>query len=121
MTSINIAAYGEYYSKGSHALRKEKVTHLHFFLHDVLSGQNPIAIKAAASNRTQADDKSPAPFGSVFVACWNPVSKRDRELEVVGGKGKFRMANEFAKVKTNFLNVATSDAVLEYNVTLVHS
>lgn len=60
-----VPSYGEYYSKGSHVPRKEKVTRLdHFFLHDIVSGKSPCAVvKVAGSNRTQAGDISPAPFG----------------------------------------------------------
>jgi hypothetical protein len=58
-----VPSYGEYYSKGSHVPRKEKVTRLHFFLHDIVSGKSPSAVvKVAGSNRTQAGDISPAPF-----------------------------------------------------------
>jgi len=168
------AAYGEYYTKSRHVPRKEKVTRLHFFLHDILSGKNPSAVKVAGSNRTEGD-KSPTPFGSVYaiddplkvgpepdsktignaqglylsssqdyskftiVMCVdfgftegkfkgssfsvfsrNPVTEADREVAVVGGRGTFRMARGFAKVKTSHFNATNGDAVLEYKVTLIH-
>ena len=168
-------AYGEYYTKSTrHVPRKEKVTRLRFFLHDILSGKNPSSVKVAGSNRTEGD-KSPTPFGSVYaiddplkegpepdsktignaqglylsssqdyskftiVMCVdfgftegkfkgssfsvfsrNPVTEAGREVAVVGGRGKFRMARGFAKVKTSYFNATTGDAILEYKVTLIH-
>ncbi|KAF9676133.1 hypothetical protein SADUNF_Sadunf09G0106500 [Salix dunnii] len=163
-------AYGEYYTESRHVPRKEKVTRLHFFLHDILSGKNPSAVKVAGSNRTEGD-KSPTPFGSVYaiddplkegpepdsntignaqglylsssqdyskftivmgvdfgftegkfkgssfsVFSRNPVTEADREVAVVGGRGKFRMARGFAKVKTSYFNATTGDAILEYKM-----
>ncbi|CAK7329528.1 unnamed protein product [Dovyalis caffra] len=169
-----VPAYGEYYSERRHVPRREKVTHLHFFLHDILSGKNPTAVKVAGSNRTEGD-KSPTPFGSVFavddplrvgpepdskivgnaqglylsssqdyskftimmymdfafttgkfngssfgVFSRNPVSEAHREVAVVGGRGKFRMARGFAEIKSSYFNATNGDAILEYKVTLIH-
>ncbi|XP_022726820.1 dirigent protein 4-like [Durio zibethinus] len=150
-----------------------KVTHLHFFLHDTLSGKNPSAVKVARPNITTAFSGTPTPFGSVFAVddpltvgpdltsevvgnaqgIWvstgqdvltlvvyldfgftrgefngssfsvfsrNPITKTEREVAVVGGRGKFRMATGFAHLRTYFLNSTSSDAIVEYNVTLIH-
>ncbi|OWM80384.1 dirigent protein 21-like [Punica granatum] len=43
-------------------LAKEKTTHLHFYLHDIVSGKNPTSIKIAQS---PTSDKSPTLFGIV--------------------------------------------------------
>jgi len=43
----------------------------------------------------------------------NPVWEGDREVAVAGGRGKFRMANGFAKISASFLNATTGDAILE--------
>lgn len=45
----------------------------------------------------------------------NPV----RELAVVGGTGVFRMARGYVMAKTHSLDVATGDAIVGYNVTLI--
>ncbi|XP_042404973.1 dirigent protein 4-like [Zingiber officinale] len=60
------------------------------------------------------------PFnGSSFsVFSQNPIL--ERELAVVGGRGKFRMAQGFAFLRTHTFNVTSGDAVVEYNVTLFH-
>ncbi|MBL2225392.1 hypothetical protein ELJ01_30955, partial [Klebsiella pneumoniae] len=54
------------YTESRNVPRKEKMTRLHFFLHDILSGKNPSAVKVAGSNRTEGD-KSPTPFGSLYA------------------------------------------------------
>ncbi|KAK0583024.1 hypothetical protein LWI29_032594 [Acer saccharum] len=163
-------AHSEYYSKTKSAVHmKEKVTHLHFFLHDILSGKNPSAVMVAHPNRTY--DNSPTPFGSLFaiddplrtgpeptsevignaqglylssnqdinqftivlyadfafttgkfkgssfgVFSRNPVVEPNREVAVVGGRGKFRLARGFAKVTTAYFNGTNGDAILDYKM-----
>ncbi|KAJ7967191.1 Dirigent protein [Quillaja saponaria] len=164
----------DYYSKSvpsSH--RKEKVTHLHFYLFDILSGKKPTAVEVAHANVT-VGPKSATPFGSLYaiddilkdgpetdskvignarglylsssmdnkmtlvlyvdfgftigkfngssiiVFSRNPVTESPRELAVVGGRGKFKMARGFAEVKTHYLNVTNGDAILDYKVTVFH-
>ncbi|WCJ42170.1 Disease resistance-responsive (dirigent-like protein) family protein [Euphorbia peplus] len=59
--------------------------------------------------------------GSSFsVFSRNPVMEADREVAVVGGRGKFRFARGFAKVKSSYFNATNGDAVLDYDVTLIH-
>ncbi|XP_043718316.1 dirigent protein 4 [Telopea speciosissima] len=170
-----LPTHSAYYTeKLNHEEMKEKVTELHFFLHDTLSGKNPTAVLVAHSNNTNGDDlKSTTPFGSVYatndpltegpeltskvignaqglyvssgqdtlslvlyvdfgfttgeyngssisVFSRNPVTEGDRELAVVGGRNKFRMARGFANLKTQYLNVTNGDAVIEYKVTVFH-
>ncbi|XWS55062.1 hypothetical protein CRYUN_Cryun10bG0142900 [Craigia yunnanensis] len=151
----------------------EKVTNLHFFLHDTISGKNPSAVMVARPNMTTAFNDTPLPFGSVFATddpltvgpdlksqvignaqgLWastgedvitlvvymdlgftqgefngssisvfsrNPITQTERELAVVGGRGKFRMAKGFAHLKTYFGNFTSGDAIVEYNVTVIH-
>ncbi|XP_058768672.1 dirigent protein 23-like [Vicia villosa] len=59
--------------------------------------------------------------GSTFAlvgknSAMNPV----REMPVVGGTGLFRMARGYAIAKTHWLDITTGDAIVGYNVTLVH-
>ncbi|XP_061374936.1 dirigent protein 4-like [Gastrolobium bilobum] len=173
--NINVLVSCEYhYADLNGFQQKEKVTHLHFYLFDTLSGNKPSSVEIARPNITTIGEKSPAPFGHAFaiddplregpdekskvignaeglylsssqgekltlvyyvdfgfttgeyngssisVFSRNPVTEKDRELAVVGGRGKFRMARGFAHVRAHFLNPATGDAILEYNVTLLH-
>ncbi|KAI3446226.1 hypothetical protein Pfo_002891 [Paulownia fortunei] len=57
---------------------------------------------------------------SLSVFSRNPITEKHRELAVVGGRGLFRLARGFVVVKTYFLNTTNGDAVLEYNVEVVH-
>ncbi|KAK8567994.1 hypothetical protein V6N13_105936 [Hibiscus sabdariffa] len=151
----------------------EKVTQLHFFLHDTVSGKDPTAVLVARPNFTTAFNNTPIPFGSVFatddpltvgpnltsgvignaqglwastgqdvlnlVVYWdfgftqgkfngssfsmfsrNTITQTEREAAVVGGRGEFRMAKGFAKLKTYFADFSTADAIMECNVTLIH-
>ncbi|GMI88088.1 hypothetical protein like AT4G38700 [Hibiscus trionum] len=164
--------YAQYYSKTvTPRPRREKMTRLHFFLHDILSGQNPSAVMIARPNITGSaisfgtlfaiDDpltvgpqptsktignaqgmyvsssRDPAMFTAVMYADFaftsgrfngssfslfsrNPSSPPVRELAIVGGRGKFRMATGFALIRNSFLNFTTGDTIVEFNVTLYH-
>ncbi|KAK4437667.1 Dirigent protein 15 [Sesamum alatum] len=57
---------------------------------------------------------------SLSVFSRNPITENHRELAVVGGRGHFRLARGFVLVKTYSLNTVNGDAVLEYNVEVVH-
>ncbi|XP_010531506.1 PREDICTED: dirigent protein 15 [Tarenaya hassleriana] len=166
-----------YYSTTKAAkVMKEKMTRVHFYLHDILSGPDPSAVRIAHANVTAAED-SPVGFGSLFaiddpmtvgpeagskgvgnargmyvssskdmknftivmyvdfgfttgrfngssfsVFSRNPVGDGApvREVAVVGGRGRFRMARGFAKIRTHHIDMKTGDAILRYDVTLIH-
>ncbi|KAL4347345.1 hypothetical protein GQ457_17G002250 [Hibiscus cannabinus] len=55
---------------------------------------------------------------SISVFSRNPVTETERELAVVGGRGKFRLAKGFALLKTRFLS--NTNVTVEYNVTVIH-
>ncbi|KAL4183280.1 hypothetical protein AMTRI_Chr11g97380 [Amborella trichopoda] len=50
----------------------------------------------------------------------NPVMNEVREMAVVGGSGAFRFARGYALAKTHSFNDTTGDAVVEYNVEVIH-
>ncbi|KAD5803283.1 hypothetical protein E3N88_14643 [Mikania micrantha] len=51
----------------------------------------------------------------------NPVtSPAVRELPVVGGTGVFRFASGYAEARTFFVNETNGDAIVEYNVYVLH-
>ncbi|CAF2146136.1 dirigent protein 15 [Brassica rapa] len=156
--------------------KEEKVTRLRFYLHDILSGRNPSAVRIAHANLTGGAD-SAVGFGSLFamddpltvgpgkgskeigngrgmyvsaskdirkftivmyadlafttgkfngssisVFSRNPVAEEagEREIGIVGGRGKFRMARGFVKIKTHQIDMKTGDAVLRYDATVYH-
>lgn len=59
--------------------------------------------------------------GSSFaVVGKNSAMNAVREMPVVGGTGLFRMARGYALARTHWINITTGDAIVGYNVTLVH-
>ncbi|KAL5561153.1 hypothetical protein UlMin_030900 [Ulmus minor] len=150
--------------------KKEQVTNLQFYFHDIVSGKNPTAVRVAQAPQTV---KSPTLFGALLVAddpltetpdpksklvgraqglygsvgqqelslimamnygfidgiykgssisilgtnaAMNPV----REMPVVGGTGIFRFARGYAIAQTFWFDAATGDAIVGYNVTVIH-
>ncbi|KAK4424073.1 Dirigent protein 21 [Sesamum alatum] len=152
------------------AHKSQKTTHLHFYLHDIVSGPSPTNIPIAVANSTAQsptyfgliaaiDDPltlGPSPdseivgraqglFGStsleeiafhmsfdiVFtkgryngstltVVGRNPFLREYRELSIVGGSGVFRLARGTAVLNTVKYNSTWGDAVVEYNVMVLH-
>ncbi|XP_071696085.1 dirigent protein 22-like [Rutidosis leptorrhynchoides] len=148
----------------------QKTTHLRFYLHDIVSGKSPTAMRVAQSSITStsptffgfiamADDKltsGPEPNSTVVgqaqgiygSACLNEtgllmtmnlvfngadyngstisllgrnaVFHPYREMPIVGGSGVFRMARGIATAKTYDFNLTSGDAIVEYNVMVVH-
>lgn len=159
-------------------LKQEKVTRLRFYLHDIISGKNPSAVRIAHANLTGGSVvDSAVGFGSLFaiddpltmgpgkdskvigngrgmyvsgskdiskftivmyadlafttgrfngssisVFSRNPVAEEagEREIGIVGGRGAFRMAKGFIKIKTHQIDLKTGDAVLRYDATVYH-
>lgn len=57
---------------------------------------------------------------SISMVSRNPVTEVEREFAVVGGRGKFRFARGFAKLRCIFFNDTTGDSIVEYTVWLRH-
>ncbi|KAB2043850.1 hypothetical protein ERO13_D01G040600v2 [Gossypium hirsutum] len=170
--------YGQYYSRTVKAgPRVEKITHLHFYFHDIRSGSNPTAFLIASPNITQdppsygtlfaMDDplttefeltstlvgnaqglylalsRDLTKFSAVFYADFTfttgrfngssfslfsrfpptdvvPAPGTIREMAIVGGTGKFRMATGFALLRPTSSSNTVGDANVEFNVTLYH-
>ena len=151
---------------------QEKVTKLHFYFHDIVSGSNPTAMRVAKPTSYTGLVNTLTGFGSVVMADdmltsgpepnstvvgraqgfyasasmedigflmtmnfafsdgdfngsslsllgRNPVLHEYREMPIVGGSGVFRMARGIATAKTYKFNLL-GDAVVEYNVIVVH-
>ncbi|KAI0496093.1 hypothetical protein KFK09_022400 [Dendrobium nobile] len=148
---------------------KEKLSHLHFFFHDVVSGSNATAMRviqpAGALAKsffgivtimddplTEGPDPNSKPVGRAqgmyaataqdelgFLMAMNlaftagkyngsvlTVLGRNqplhpvREMPVVGGSGLFRFARGYALARTHWLNLTSGDAIVEYNVHVMH-
>nr|AFK42454.1 unknown [Lotus japonicus] len=50
----------------------------------------------------------------------NPVFSKVREMPVIGGSGLFRFARGYAEARTNWFDLKSGDAVVEYNVYVFH-
>lgn len=151
-------------------LKREKLSHLHFYFHDIVSGRNPTAVRVAEAAMTNT---SKTGFGAVVmmddpltegpdlssklvgraqgiyasaslqdfsylivlnyvfvegkyngstlsILGKNSVLSKMREMPIVGGSGLFRFARGYAQARTYTFNVTSGDAVVEYNVYVVH-
>ncbi|KAI3738543.1 hypothetical protein L2E82_28578 [Cichorium intybus] len=156
-------------SRNSFGLQKEKLTHLHFYFHDIVTGHHPTAVKVAApgTNASRSffglvmmmDDPltlTPEPgskivgraqgiyasadlkelgFLMVLNYCFtegkyngstlsilgrNAALMPMREMPVVGGSGLFRFARGYAQAKTHSIDFKTGNAVVEYDVFVLH-
>ncbi|XAR62893.1 hypothetical protein NMG60_11017810 [Bertholletia excelsa] len=57
---------------------------------------------------------------TITVLGRNAVFNKVREMSVIGGSGLFRFARGYAEATTNSLDLKTGDAVVEYNVYVMH-
>ncbi|KAK6941961.1 Dirigent protein [Dillenia turbinata] len=65
VTTSNSQRFSRNLSPDEIGLKREKLTHLHFYFHDIVSGKNPTAMRVAQSNIT---DTSPTGFGFIAMA-----------------------------------------------------
>ncbi|CAI9268578.1 unnamed protein product [Lactuca saligna] len=151
-------------------LRAEKLSHLRFYWHDIISGPNPTAINIV---QPPANKTTPYKFGAILmiddpltekpeadskllgraqgfygqasqeevgllmamnfvfstgkyngstltILGRNPIFEKVREMPVIGGSGLFRFARGYAKASTVTSDMKTGDAVVEYNVHVLH-
>ncbi|XP_022153829.1 dirigent protein 22-like [Momordica charantia] len=50
----------------------------------------------------------------------NPFMEKVREMPVIGGSGLFRFARGYAEARTSKIDFKTGDAVIEYNIYVLH-
>ncbi|KAK8481047.1 hypothetical protein V6N13_035969 [Hibiscus sabdariffa] len=153
------------------AALKQKVTRIQFYMHDIVGGPHPTAVRVAGRSNFTGQDPFEAMFGSISVMDnpltvapsinstlvgrgqgiygmssqeefsllmaltyaftagpyngstfsvlgRNPVMKEEREMPIVGGTGKFRLARGYCLARTHSMN--GMNAVIGYNVTLLH-
>ncbi|CBI17737.3 hypothetical protein VitviT2T_020433 [Vitis vinifera] len=164
--SITIpAAFSQQFAEEIATMRLEKVSHLHFYFHDILSGKNPTATQIAGPKKghfgvtmmvddalTEGPEPSSKLLGraqglyalsaqqepallmvmnfafmegkyngsSISVLGRNPVMHAVREMPIVGGSGLFRYARGYALAHTVWFDGKTGDAIVEYNVSVLH-
>ncbi|KAG0463306.1 hypothetical protein HPP92_019375 [Vanilla planifolia] len=147
---------------------KEKLSHIQFYFHDVVSGRNATAVPVTKPAEehfpafglimmmddllTAGPDPKSQPVGRAqgFYAsvsqedlCFlmamnlvftsgkyngsvltvlgrNPPLHAVRELPIVGGSGLFRFARGYALARTHWLNQTNGDAIVEYNLHVLH-
>ncbi|XP_024960956.1 dirigent protein 21-like [Cynara cardunculus var. scolymus] len=157
-------------SPKSFPFKKEKISHLHFYFHDIAGGDHPTAVRVAEATVTNTsaslfgavvmidDPLTVGPertsrivgraqglyasadldeFGLTMVLNYvfiegkyngstlsilgrNKVMSSVREMPIIGGTGLFRFARGYALAKTYSLNFSNGDAVVEYNVYVIH-
>ncbi|KAF8399663.1 hypothetical protein HHK36_015534 [Tetracentron sinense] len=152
---------------------KSKVTNVQFYMHDIVGGPNPTAVRVAGRpSNFSGSDPIAAMFGSIYVidnpltvtpnpnstvmgraqgiyamasqhdefsllmtltyefisgpyngssfsvVGRNPVMRAVREMPIIGGTGIFRLARGYCFASTHSMD--EMDAVIGYNVTLIH-
>uniref|UniRef100_A0A2N9IJV9 Dirigent protein n=1 Tax=Fagus sylvatica TaxID=28930 RepID=A0A2N9IJV9_FAGSY len=120
--------------------KKEKLSHFRFYWHDIVSGKSPSSVPVVKPplNTTTAfgfvsmidnpltmGPKVGSKFGkyngsTITVLGRNPVFNTIREMPVIGGSGLFRFSRGYAQAKTHTLDIKTGDAIVEYNVYVLH-
>ncbi|EEE52445.1 hypothetical protein OsJ_34598 [Oryza sativa Japonica Group] len=95
--------------------------HLHFFMHDTLTGAAPTAVQVVNGPRSHFGDTividdvlTAAASRSVTVVGRDDIAAPVRELSVVGGTGEFRMASGYVLWKT--VSLDHPNAILELDV-----
>ncbi|KAK8705262.1 hypothetical protein V6N13_048868 [Hibiscus sabdariffa] len=84
--SINLASaksngFSNVLSPKRFGLKREKLSHLHFFFHDIVSGRNPTAVLVASAAMTE---KSKTSFGAVVMADDPLTAAPQRNSKLVG-------------------------------------
>jgi hypothetical protein len=151
-------------------LGKEKISHLHFYFHDLVDGKNVTAVKVASAPTTdsyftqfglvrvmddwltegpEATSKMVGRAQGIYVSSCqqtvqllmastfvfqsgkyngstlamvgkNAVFDQVREMPIVGGSGLFRLARGYALAHTHSFDLKSGNAVVEYNITVLH-
>lgn len=147
-----------------------KISHLHFYFHDLVGGKNVTAVEVASAPTTdsyftqfglvrvmddrltkgpKATSKMVGRAQGIYVSSCqhrvqllmattfvfesgkyngstlamvgkNAVFDEVREMPIVGGSGFFRLAQGYALARTHSFDLNTGNAIVEYNVTVLH-
>ncbi|XP_061346366.1 pterocarpan synthase 1-like [Gastrolobium bilobum] len=80
--SSELASYSRRVSPASVGFQEEKLTHLHFYLHDVITGPNPSVVTVAEPLKDKSN--SPLPFGTVVMIDDRLTVAPEPDSELVG-------------------------------------
>ncbi|KAK8705260.1 hypothetical protein V6N13_048866 [Hibiscus sabdariffa] len=81
LPSVKSNGFSNVLSPRKLGLKRQKLSHLHFYFHDILSGRNPTAIRVASAAMT---NKSKTSFGAVEMADEPLTEAPDRNSKLVG-------------------------------------
>nr|XP_043639752.1 dirigent protein 4-like [Erigeron canadensis] len=104
------AVMGKYYSKSRvvPVPLTQKKTELHFFMHDIISGNTPTAVNIAAPKGVVVGEGNIGPFGAVYVFDDPLTVTADPKSEVVGnGRGFYTVVS--IDVKNSWMLLFTGD------------
>ncbi|XP_064986906.1 dirigent protein 21-like [Musa acuminata AAA Group] len=109
------------------AAGREPTTRLHFYMHDKISNPNATAVRVAEGPQTSTGPG--INFGDIYgeykgstlaILSRDAIFSPMRELPMVGGSGAFRLARGYVLMKTYSFNQTLGDAVLEWDVYVMH-
>ncbi|KAI4310987.1 hypothetical protein MLD38_035925 [Melastoma candidum] len=126
-----------------HGPGREKLSHLHFYLHDTVTGRDPTAMRVAEApllqlvhkgvyaSASQKDVSLLIVFNFFFtegkyngrmlsVLGRNAPLEDLRELPILGGSGLFRFAQGYAHARTHYLDIIMGDAIVKYDIYVLH-
>ncbi|XP_058739772.1 dirigent protein 22-like [Vicia villosa] len=149
--------------------KQEKLSHLKFYWHDIVSGNNPSSMEIvppplinsttafglvnmienpltlgpqlssklvgkaqgfyASTSQSEIDLIMAMNFAiiegkyngsTITILGRNPIYDKVREMPIIGGSGLFRFARGYAQLRTHWFSSKTKDAIVEYNIYVLH-
>ncbi|KHN26493.1 hypothetical protein glysoja_043655 [Glycine soja] len=100
--------------------RKEKLSHFKFYWHDIVSGRNPPSEIGLLMAMNFAFIEGKYNGSTITILGRNCVFHKVREMPVIGGSGLFRFARGYAEARTHWFDLKAGDAIVEYNVYVMH-
>ncbi|KAF8365043.1 hypothetical protein HHK36_032953 [Tetracentron sinense] len=103
--------------------RKLKETNMVFYMHDYETGNNITTIAVAGNPKKKWGILE---FGTAYNGSTLEIQGADlfflkyREVSVVSGTGKFRFARGYALLDTAFIDIPNSNAIVRWNLTVLH-
>ncbi|MBA0596637.1 hypothetical protein Gorai_013448 [Gossypium raimondii] len=132
---------GKYISPSSLGLKRAKLSPLHFYFHDIVSGKNVTVIRPGINSKMVGKAQGMYAYSShteisllmvlnfaftegkyngstLSVLARNEAFSTMREMPIVGGTGVFRFARGYAQARTR--SMSQVEAIVEYNVFVFH-